>query len=212
MMDNGLKYTGVYVGEKAPKSKKGEIKRTRGHILSDLKVYAQSHNGDTLTVSAWRLLELTKDISRARTHFLILTLRRTASSNPRALYSLVDAEVLPWSVLEAAYANRVNVSDLSPLSPKLMLEKDEEERKRDGGIGSVMVISLELPKGDNRPPHNALTELSVHFLLPLGLFKVHRDILSRLPPLPKEYYMKCLKNSLDGGAYTMTFQPYPLHS
>ena len=77
---------------------------------------------DTLTVSAWRLLELTKDISRARTHFLILTLRRTASSNPRALYSLVDAEVLPWSVLEAAYANRVNVSDLSPLSPKLMLE------------------------------------------------------------------------------------------
>ena len=117
---------------------------------------------DTLTVSAWRLLELTKDISRARTHFLILTLRRTASSNPRALYSLVDAEVLPWSVLEAAYANRVNVSDLSPLSPKLMLEKDEEERKRDGGLGSVMVISLELPKGDNRPPHNALTEVSSH--------------------------------------------------
>ena len=110
-------------------------------------------------MSAWHLLELTKDITRARTHFLILTLRRTASSNPRTLFSLVDAEVLPWSVLEAAYANRANALDLSPASPKAMLAMDEEGRKRDGALGSVMVVSVELPKGDNRPPRDALTEV-----------------------------------------------------
>lgn len=67
--------------------------------------------------------------------------------------------MLPWSVLEAAYANRANASDLSPASPKAMLAMDEEGRKRDGALGSVMVVSVELPKGDNRPPRDALTEV-----------------------------------------------------
>lgn len=114
---------------------------------------------DTLTVSAWNLLELTRDITRAKTHFLALTLRRTESSDPRTLYSLVDAEVLQWSVLETAFANRANFSDLSPVSVKEMLENDEAERKREGGLGSVLVMSMELPKGDNRPPHKALVEV-----------------------------------------------------
>ena len=118
---------------------------------------------DTLTVSAWHLLELTKDISRARTHFLARTLRRTASSNPRTLYSLIDAEALPFSMLEAVYANRVQLSDSSPVSPKAMLEQDEVERKREGGIGSVMVVSIELPKGDNRSTRDALTQVGCKY-------------------------------------------------
>jgi len=170
--------------------------------------YSLSHSRDTLIVSAWHLLELTKDISRAQTHFLALTLRRTTSSNPRTLYSLVDAEVIPWSYLEAVWANRANFADSSPASAKSMLTMDEAARKRDGALGSVMVMSIELPEGDNRPPRDALKEMNVHTLQPLGLFKVHKDTLSRLPPLPKEYYMKCLRNGLDGGAYAMRFQPY----
>lgn len=144
-------------------------------------MYALSHNGyflsffsflsycmflltpqfrDTLSFSAWNLLGLLRDISRARTHFLAVTLRRTDSFNSRTMYSLVDAEALPWSVLDAVYANRAHIADLSPVSPRLMLEKDEEGRKRRGeALGSVMVVSIELPHGDNRSPRNALSEV-----------------------------------------------------
>lgn len=112
-------------------------------------------------MSAWHLLELTKDISRAKTHCLVLTLRHTDSPNPRAIYSLIDAEVLPLSILEATYENRTNFwSELGQtVSPKEMLASDEEERKRAGGLGSVMVMSIELPKGDNRSPRNAMNEV-----------------------------------------------------
>jgi len=194
--------------KEGPKVKKGKAKRTRGDTLRDLSAYANSHNGDTLTVSSWNVLGLTRDISRAKTHFLALTLRRTDSSNPRTYYSLIEAEVLPWTVLEAIYANRGNFTDLSPVSPRAMLEQDAERRKPDGALGSVMVISIELPEGDNRPPRDALKELNVHIMQPLGLFDVHKNSLSRLPSLSKALYIKCLENSLKGGAYSMRFQPY----
>jgi hypothetical protein len=114
---------------------------------------------DTLTVSAWNLLDLTADITRAKTHFLLVTLRRTTSTNPRAIYSLVDAAVLPFSLLEDLYSNRGTFEDSSPVSPKAMLAMDEERRKHDGALGSVMVMSIELPKGDNRSPRDALKEV-----------------------------------------------------
>jgi hypothetical protein len=76
----------------------------------------------------------------------------------------VDAEVLPLSVLEELYANRANAFDMTPMSPIMMLEKDEEGRKRDGGLGSVMVMSIELPKGDKRPPRDAVKEVYRHAL------------------------------------------------
>lgn len=148
------------------------------------------------------LLDLLKDISRARTHFLAVTLRRTTSSNPRLFYSLVEAEVLPWSALETVYENRVNYGDSSQVSPRKMFKADEERRKRlHGALGSVMVVSIELPAGDNRPPRNALGEVgikslaqliikfveslvlslqvAIHILQPLGLFTEHKISLSR---------------------------------
>jgi hypothetical protein len=107
-----------------------------------------------------------QDISRARTHFLALTLRRATSSNPRLFYSLVEAEVLPWSALDTVYANRANFSDSSPVSPRKIFEKDEENRRRMGGsLGSVMVTSIELPAGDNRPPRDALGTVRAYFLV-----------------------------------------------
>lgn len=75
------------------------------------------------------------------------------------MYSLIDAEALPFSVLESAYANRGQLSDLTPVSPKAMLAKDEEGRKRDGALGSVLVVSIELPKGDNRSIRDALSQV-----------------------------------------------------
>ncbi|KAF9466837.1 hypothetical protein BDZ94DRAFT_1212419 [Collybia nuda] len=209
VMDKSMNYTGVYFGEKAPKAKK-EIRRTRGDILQDLTTFANAHNGDTLTVSAWNLLELTRDISRARSHFLALTLRRTESSNPRTLYSLVQAEVIPWPVMDEVYANRGYLVDSSSASPRDLLDSDAQRRKGDGhgSLGSVMVLSVELPKGDDRSPIEAFHQLSVHMLHPLGLFKAHQSTISRLPRLPREFYIKCLENSLKGGAYTMRFQPH----
>lgn len=116
---------------------------------------------DTLTLSAWNLIDLVKDISRARTHFLTLTLRRTESSNPRTMYTLVDAEVIPWTFLDELYANRANFADLSAVYPRKTLEADAEGRKADGALGSVMVVSIELPKGDNRSPRDALTSVRI---------------------------------------------------
>jgi hypothetical protein len=118
---------------------------------------------DTLTVSAWNLLELTRDITRAKTHILALTLRRTDSSNPRTYYDLVEVEVLPMTLLDSIYSNRSEIN-MNPASPRMVLEQDAERRKHDGSLGSVMVMSIELPKGDNRPPGDALSEVSAAML------------------------------------------------
>jgi len=110
-------------------------------------------------VSAWNLLELTQDITRAQTHILALTLRRTDSSNPRTYYDLVEVEVLPMTLLDSIYFHRGDLS-MNPVSPRMALEQDAERRKHDDSLGSVMVMSVELPKGDNRQPRDALIEVS----------------------------------------------------
>jgi len=207
MMNKSLNYTGIFIGEKGPKVKKGDIKRTRGDILNDLFAWANSHNGDTLTVSAWNLLELNQDITRAQTHILALTLRRTESSNPRTYYDLVEVEVVPMTVLDSIYSNRSDLN-MNSVSPRLMLKKDAERRKDDDCLGSVMVMSIELPKGENRPVRDALSEMIINIMQPLGLFDVHKNSIGRFPRLPKTFHIKCLENSLKGGAYSMKFQPY----
>jgi len=209
-MTNVLNHTGVHFGEKASKSKKGEVKRTREQVFNDLKTFAETHNGDTLTVSAWNLMGLVKDITRAKTHFLLLTLRRTTSSNPRTLYSLIGATELPLSFLEEIYADRGLVQDSRPVSPKAILAGHDETAKQNGGIGAVLVMSVELPPGDDRSPESALKEMSVHMFHPLSLFKTHRKTLSSLPRLPRDYYIKCLKNALDGYAYSSKLAPSPV--
>lgn len=118
---------------------------------------------DTLTVSAWNLLELTQDITRAQEHILALTLRRTDSSNPRTYYDLVEVDVLPMTLLDSIYSNRGDL-DMNPVSPRLVLKQDAERRKPEGALGSVMVMSIELPKGENRPLRDALSEVSISVL------------------------------------------------
>lgn len=118
---------------------------------------------DTLTVSAWNLLELTQDITRAQEHILALTLRRTDSSNPRTYYDLVEVDVLPMTLLDSIYSNRGDL-DMNPVSPRLVLKQDAERRKPEGALGSVMVMSIELPKGENRPLRDALSEVSISML------------------------------------------------
>jgi hypothetical protein len=116
-----------------------------------------------MTVAAWHLLDLTRDISRAQTHLLALTLRRTDSSNPRTMYNLIETEVVPWDFVDQVFSKLGNFTDSSPVSPRRMLAQNAEERKRDGALGAVMVISLELPEGDNTTPRQALAQVRISF-------------------------------------------------
>ena len=104
------------------------------------------------------------------------------------------------TLLDSIYSNRGDLN-MNPVSPRIVLAQDVERRKHDHNLGSVMVMSIELPKGDNRPPWDALSEVSaamfkiLHYSLlipvkmnvsvmqPLGLFNVHKNSLSRLVSL-----------------------------
>ena len=72
------------------------------------------------------------------------------------------------TLLDSIYANRGDLN-MNPVSPRLVLKKDAERRKHDGALGSVMVMSIELPKGENRPIRDALSEVSVSMLKFLGI-------------------------------------------
>jgi hypothetical protein len=71
----------------------------------------------------------------------------------------VDAQVYPWAVLDALYAEYVDVADGSPVCPRTLLTHDEAKWKRAGELGSVMVVSIELPDGDDLSPHEALKQV-----------------------------------------------------
>ena len=89
-----------------------------------------------------------------------MTLRLTDSSNPRTYYDLVEVDVLPMSLLDSIYSNRGDLN-MNPVSPRLVLKQYEERRKNDDSLGSVMVMSIELLKGENRPLRDALSEVSI---------------------------------------------------
>ncbi|KDQ16498.1 hypothetical protein BOTBODRAFT_30834 [Botryobasidium botryosum FD-172 SS1] len=214
LMNHALDGTSVTIGQKASRRKKGEVKRSRRDMLKDLTVWAETHNVDTLALSSWAFLDLKDDIGRAQTHFLAITLYRTSSSTPRTMYSLAGAEVLPFSVLEEGYED---ASLVDPYQDPLeggrlsgmieIFERNREERIKNGALGAVLVASIELKEGDTRPVRQAFTETNVRILQPLGLFKEYRESLLRIPPLTKEMCLLCLKNALDGGAWSLTFRP-----
>ena len=72
------------------------------------------------------------------------------------------------TLLDSIYSNRGDLN-MNPVSPRLVLKQDAEQRKHDGGLGSVMVMSIELPKGENRPLRDASSEVSVSMLKFLGI-------------------------------------------
>lgn len=76
--------------------------------------------------------------------------------------------------MDEIFANRANFTDLSSASPRALLAMHEASGKHDGTLGSVMVMSIELPEGDNRPPRDALKEvrrpLSIRYWLSESVF------------------------------------------
>ncbi|KAE9382724.1 hypothetical protein BT96DRAFT_1010129 [Gymnopus androsaceus JB14] len=136
-------------------------------------------------------------MSKAKTHFFAITLKRNiASSDPLTLYSLVDADVLPFSILDKKYEHAAGVN------PASILRDNEQERIRNGGLGAVLLMAVELAEDElHKTPEQAVIDTSCPTFQPLGLFKAHRDSIGRLPPMPKQIWRVCLKNALDGNAY-----------
>ncbi|EPT04233.1 hypothetical protein FOMPIDRAFT_159226 [Fomitopsis schrenkii] len=154
------------------------------------------------------------DIHKAETHFLGITLRKNKeTSNPRAMYSLADAQVLPLTLLADKYKYIATAHDERPVD---VLEeyfwKDRKKRLADGALGSVLAMSFELAPGEEMTVEEAVAKKNVPIWQPLGLFRATRNSLRAIPPLGHSFWKLCLKNALDGGAYSMKFQPWPAAS
>ena len=73
------------------------------------------------------------------------------------MYTLIDAEALPFSVLEETFEGRWAMDGSYPVSPKLVLEHDARGRKvNDGALGSVMVFSVELQEDEEKTVEEAV--------------------------------------------------------
>ena len=112
-------------------------------------------------------MDLLGDIHKAETHFLGITLRKNASfTNPRAMYSLIDAQVLPLTLLEEKFKHVANAQDERPVN---MIEefvvKDRKRRIADGALGSVLVMSFELAPGEDMTVEEAVAKVSLFFIV-----------------------------------------------
>ncbi|KAF7307970.1 MYND-type domain-containing protein [Mycena kentingensis (nom. inval.)] len=217
---NAMDFTKTHVDGKGRSKKDREHLRSRGDIIRDLSATANAHNGDTFTVVCWHALNLVRNINKAKTHFFAMTLSRNFdATNPRAMHSLIDAAVLPLSVLQDKFSNMgVLAQDAQgshkevPFTPLDMLRQNEQERLRDGGLGAVMVVSVELSKKEKgKSVEQAVRDTMCPTFQPLGLFKVHQDSMKRMPSLifEERIWKQCLRNALDGYAYAHTRQPSP---
>ena len=118
---------------------------------------------DTLTLTAWCAMGLLRDLAKAETHFFAVTLRRNAAvpaARPRAMYALVDAAVLPLSLLDTKFAAAANLLTGERCHPvRDALARDKAERLAHGGLGSVMVMSFELAPGEEFTPKEAVEKV-----------------------------------------------------
>ncbi|KAL1716433.1 hypothetical protein EV715DRAFT_205352, partial [Schizophyllum commune] len=168
-------------------------------------------SSDTYTVCAWLALDLAKHPSRATSHFLAITLRRNVeSTNPRAMYTLIDADLLPFSVLQETFEGRWAMDGSYPVSPKLVLEHDARGRKvNDGALGSVMVFSVELQEDEEKTVEEAVRTVGLN--TPFGA-PVHQRKFATFPMNQlngqKSLWIRCLENGLKGGAFSLNYTPY----
>ncbi|TFY55408.1 hypothetical protein EVJ58_g8269 [Rhodofomes roseus] len=198
-------------GGGSSKGKKGRGARTRADVMKDMSTWAQEHNGDTLTIACWQAMDLVKDIRKADTHFLGVTLRKNEDwTNVRAMYKLVDAQVLPLTLVAQKYATVADAYDEHPVDViDQVLGADKRRRLADGGLGSVLVIAFELSPDENMTVEEAVLKKNTPTLQPLGLFQVHKDSFSRRPQMFASFWKQSLKNALDGGAWDPVFRPWP---
>jgi len=181
--------------------------RTRGQVLQDLTAWAEIHNGDTLTVTAWQALGLLGDIEARKSKVLVLGLCRTKSRDPKTYYTLKETCVVPMADLKSIYKNCRSVQGSVMHNPSRILKEQEKTRQAaDGAIGAVLVMSVEQAEDDERSVLAALSQMSTMTFQPLGVFEEHRTSFSRMGQLPEVLWKACLINVLRGGLYAPTFR------
>ncbi|KAJ7255349.1 hypothetical protein C8J57DRAFT_1075812, partial [Mycena rebaudengoi] len=166
---------------------------------------------DSYTVACWHAMNLAHDLNKAQTHFLGVVLQRNLEAKTdRTLYTLVDAEVLPLTVLLKKFESVTILTPSGkevPMTPVDMLKQDAARRMQDasdGALGSVMVSHTNCPR--------------LHLLIrsrwyPLSSMRTpHLNLLSSTLPMLNTFFGSnwklCLKNGLAGGRYSPTFMPY----
>jgi len=120
---------------------------------------------DNFTFAAWLALDLHTSLKKSETHFLALTLRRKIDSNsPCTLYTFVDAEFLPLAPWDALWESRgtaaMTEGGQMRVQPSLILQQDRATRLRDGNLGSVLVVAVELGLSEEKPVERAVHEVS----------------------------------------------------
>lgn len=112
-------------------------------------------------------MDLARNILKAKTHFFAITLKRnTASSDPLTLYSLVDADVLPFSILDKKYEHAAlmysdpEIGHIQGVDPASILRDNEQQHIRDGGLGAVLLVTVELAEDElHKTPEQAVIEV-----------------------------------------------------
>jgi hypothetical protein len=106
-------------------------------------------------------MDLVRDLNKARTHFFAVVLRRNPEpTTVRTSYSLVDAAVLPMTILEEKFRFLGDAFSEQPRNPLDDIRADREQRIReDGALGNVLVMSLELNPGEDKTIEQAVTDV-----------------------------------------------------
>jgi uncharacterized protein YaeQ len=107
-------------------------------------------------------MDLVRDLGRATTHFFALTLRRhPTETNPRKFYSLVDAAVLPLSLLEEKFKHTANAATDQPVSDYIRgVQYQRDQLMRDGALSTMVALFVELGPDEEKTVEEAVRDVS----------------------------------------------------
>ncbi|KAF7325008.1 MYND-type domain-containing protein [Mycena kentingensis (nom. inval.)] len=204
------------------KEHKLETKGHRAHrnvdkIYGDLNTLMAFHSGYTFQPLVWFALDLFSDLSKADTHFVAMTLSRNrgVGAGGRTVYSLVDAEVLPFEILRM---KPLRDADGRATMPVLVFHEEVrqlmEQNPTGMTIGGAYVVCIELSQKDKEKGKNvakAVVEtIDGFFGHTVPLCAEGREYYLRAHPKEQHSeWKKSLKNSLDGYNFEPERRPIP---
>jgi hypothetical protein len=106
-------------------------------------------------------MDLVRNLDKAKTHFFALTLRRhTEETDTRKYYSLVDAEVLPLSLLDDKFRHTADAATGQPVNHMDMLRRECAPLMREGALGTMIAMYIELGPEEEKSVEQAVKDVS----------------------------------------------------
>jgi uncharacterized protein YaeQ len=106
-------------------------------------------------------MDLVRDLDKAKTHFFALTLRRhTEETDARKYYSLVNAEVLPLSLLDDKFRHTADAATGQPVNHMDMLRRECAPLMREGALGTMIAMYIELGPEEEKSVEQAVKDVS----------------------------------------------------